>query len=284
MTLATTETPIADPMLPRPYRVARKHRELADTFTLELAPGDGDALAAFAPGQFNMLDVFGVGEIPISFSSEATHTGTLVHTIRAVGVVSRAMCALRSGEWIGVRGPFGTAWPIEQAQGHDVIVVAGGIGLAPLRPVVQRLLAQRERYGQVTLLYGARTPEDILYGKDLQRWRERLALDTRITVDRATGAWQGAVGVVTRLIPSAPINPAHTLAMVCGPEVMMRFTAAALIQRGVAPEHIFVSMERNMACAIGHCGHCQYATTLVCRDGPVFPYTRLRDFLKITEL
>lgn len=276
--------PAADPMLPLPYRVVRKRRELADTYTLELAPGDGDLLAPYAPGQFNMLDVFGVGEIPISISSEATRPDRLVHTIRAVGATSRALCALRQGDWVGVRGPFGTAWPIEQALGRDVVVVAGGIGLAPLRPVVQHLLAARERYPQVVLLYGARTPQDILYGKDLQRWRERAALDVRVTVDRATGVWQGPVGVVTRLISAAPVDPARTLAMVCGPEVMMRFTAAALVQRGVAPERIFVSMERNMACGIAHCGHCQYATSLICRDGPVYPYPRLRDLLPIPEV
>jgi NAD(P)H-flavin reductase len=266
----------SDPMLPTAYRILRVHRELSDTFTLELEPADGSDVPPFATGQFNMLYVFGVGEIPISISGDPSHPQPLVHTTRAVGTVSKAMRELRSDDVIGVRGPFGSRWPIEQAEGKDIVIVAGGIGLAPLRSVMYQVLARREKYGKVVLLYGARTPGYILYRRELERWRSRLDLEVYATVDRATGSWRGSVGVVTRLIPRAPFDPLNTTALICGPEIMMRFTALELEKRGVAAEHIYVSMERNMKCAVGFCGHCQYGPYFVCKDGPVFQYSCLQ--------
>jgi NAD(P)H-flavin reductase len=273
-----------DPMVPRVYRVTRRRRELADTVTLELEPADGGAARPFAPGQFNMLYALGVGEIPISISGDPGRPSPLVHTTRAVGAVSRAVCALRVGDAIGVRGPFGTPWPVERAEGGDVVLVAGGIGLAPLRPALYAVLAARERFGRVVLLYGARTPPDILFRRELERWRARLDLEVLVTVDRATGGWLGSVGVVTRLIPRAAFDPANAVVMVCGPEVMMRFTAAGLEQRGVPAERIYASLERNMQCAVGLCGHCQLGPTLVCRDGPVFALSRVKGLLTTAEL
>ena len=275
---------VMDPMLPAPYRIQRVLREIADTFTLELEPVNSAALPPFASGQFNMLYVFGVGEIPISISGDPVRRELLVHTTRAVGTVSRAMGDLKAGDVIGVRGPFGSSWPLEQATGKDVVIVAGGIGLAPLRSTMYQITAQRERYEKVVLLYGARTPKDILYRRELEQWRAHLDLDVFVTVDHATKGWRGSVGVVPRLIPRAPFDPSNTIALVCGPEIMMRFTIAELERRGIAAEHIFISMERNMKCAVGFCGHCQFGDHFVCKDGPVFQYSQVRDLLVTWEV
>ncbi len=273
-----------DPMLPQLYRVQHVRHEIADTITLELAPEDGSDTPPFSCGQFNMLYVFGVGEIPISISSDPRKRKSLLHTTRAVGMVSRAICALKTGDTIGVRGPFGKPWPVTQAISKDVVIVAGGIGLAPLRSTVYMLAAQREQYGKIALLYGARTPRDILYAKELEQWRARFEMEIAITVDHATSAWHGSVGVVTRLIPRATFEPTNTIAMLCGPEIMMRFTAAELEKREIGAEHIFLSMERNMKCALGFCGHCQYLPYFVCKDGPVFQYSQVRDLLFKREI
>ena len=275
---------LPDPMLPQLYQVQRVQREIPDTFTLELEPGEGVDIPPFASGQFNMLYVFGVGEIPISISGDPARRRPLVHTTRAVGTVSKAMRELKPEDMIGVRGPFGSHWPIEQAMGKDVVIVAGGIGLAPLRSAMYQIISHREKYGKVVLLYGARTPEDILYRREVEHWRAHFDLEVYVTVDNATGKWRGSVGVVTRLIPRAPFDPLNTVAMICGPEVMMRFTAVELEKRGVATENIFVSMERNMKCAIGQCGHCQYGPYFICKDGPVFQYSHVQNLLTKWEI
>jgi NAD(P)H-flavin reductase len=280
----TMHTHNSDPMLPTQFRVRRKRRETYDTFTLELEPLNGTDGLAFAAGQFNMLYVFGVGEVPISISGDPTQPQTVAHTVRAVGTVTTALRNLRPGDVVGVRGPFGTPWPVEEAAGSDVVIVAGGIGLAPLRPALYHLLANRDRYGKVVLLYGARTPEDLLYKRELQKWRGRFDLDVEITVDSATGEWRGNVGVVTTLIPRAPFDPLHTVALVCGPEIMMRFTVLELQKRGIALENIYISMERNMKCAVGFCGHCQFGPTFICKDGPVFRFDQIRPFFETREV
>jgi NAD(P)H-flavin reductase len=276
--------PLPDPMLPQRYRIQRVRREIPDTFTLELEPENGVDIPQFATGQFNMLYVFGVGEIPISISGDPAKRKPLVHTTRAVGTVSKAMRALKANDVIGVRGPFGSYWPIKQAEGKDIVIAAGGIGLAPLRSVMYHIISHRERYSKAVLLYGARTPEDILYRRELEKWRAKFDLEVDVTVDRATGSWRGSVGVVTQLIPRASFDPNNTIAMVCGPEIMMRFTAVGLEQRGIALENIYVSMERNMKCAIGMCGHCQYGPHFVCKDGPVFQYSQLQGLLSKWEV
>jgi NAD(P)H-flavin reductase len=278
--LAVTTT---DPMRPRPFTVSRIGRETGDTFTLNLEPAEAGGFP-FIPGQFNMLYVFGVGEAPISISGDPARPEVLVHTVRAVGSVTRALQSLSKGDQVGVRGPFGTPWPVEQAHGHDVVVVAGGIGLAPLRPVLYHLLLHRGQYGRVVLLYGARTPRDLIFSRELREWRSRFDLEVEVTVDRATAEWQGAVGVVTKLITRSPFDPASAVAFVCGPEVMIRFTAMALQGRGVAVPNIFVSLERNMRCAVGLCGHCQFGPAFVCKDGPVFRYDRALPFFGLREV
>jgi NAD(P)H-flavin reductase len=272
----------SDPMRPALYRVQRQRKDTADTFTLALEP-QHEGVASFAPGQFNMLYGFGVGEVPISISGDPTQPQTLVHTTRAVGTVTRAIRALKRGDTLGVRGPFGSHWPVECCTGKDVVLIAGGIGLAPLRPVIYQLLAQRQQYGNIVILYGTRTPADILYQRQLAQWRARFDVTVDITVDHASDAWRGHVGVVTKLIPNAPFDPFETVAMVCGPEVMMRFTIMELMHRGLATDHIFVSMERNMKCAIGLCGHCQFGPSFICKDGPVMRYDRIAPWFGIRE-
>ena len=272
-----------DPMLPSAYRVLGKVQELDDTWTLELEPAAGDGVGRFEPGQFAMLYAFGAGEVPISVSGGAEGRGPLVHTIRAVGAATRAICTHEAGDSLGVRGPFGSEWPLAEAEGGDVIVVTGGIGLAPLRPAIERLIAKRDSYGAVSLLYGARSPEEMLYAEQLGDWRD-AGIEVETTVDSAPAGWDGRVGLVTTLIPAARFEGERTTALVCGPEVMMRFVATALMDRGVAPDRIQVSLERNMKCAIGHCGHCQLAHQFVCKDGPVFQYHRVETLLGVREL
>jgi NAD(P)H-flavin reductase len=274
----------ADPMAPRLFRVRRVRRETRDTVTVDLEPRDGEPLR-FAPGQFTMLYVFGVGEVPISICGDPTAgDGPLAQTLRGVGAVTDAICRMKRGSTVGVRGPFGTAWPLPEAEGGDVLVIAGGLGLAPLRPAIYHLLAHRARYGRIALLCGARSPENLLFVRELERWRSRFDLQVHVTVDTAGPDWKGNVGVVTTLFPQIEFDPAETTALVCGPEVMMRYTAAELEKRGVAPGCIHLSIERNMKCAVGFCGHCQWGPTFVCKDGPVFQYAAIERWLRIKEL
>jgi NAD(P)H-flavin reductase len=276
--------PGSAPMLPSAWRVLRNSPETHDTFTLELAPAEKGRVCAFAPGQFNMLYAFGAGEAAISISGPPGEPGRLVHTIRGVGMVTRLLAAARRGDEIGVRGPFGTSWDVEAARGHDVVVLAGGIGLAPLRPVIYHLLEHRERYGRVVLLFGARTPDDLLFTRELESWRGRFDVEVDVIVDRATSSWRGNVGVVTSLIPRAHFDPDDAIAFICGPQIMMEFAARDLQKAGVTPDCIYISMERNMRCGIGHCGHCQLGTEFVCKDGPVFRYDFIRPRLGVREL
>jgi NAD(P)H-flavin reductase len=273
----------ADPMVPVPFRVKKVRRELPDTVTMEIVPEAGGPFS-FAPGQFNMLTAFGVGEVPISISGDPGDPARLVHTTRAVGAVSRALDRLKPGQVVGVRGPFGTPWPVEEAFGHDLLLVAGGVGLAPLRPALYRAMALRRNFTRVILLYGARTPRDMLFRTEIERWRGRFDLDVDVTVDRADTGWLGNVGVVTKLAARARFDPYATIAFVCGPEVMMRHVATDLAARGIADERIHLSMERNMKCGCGLCGHCQWGPHFVCKDGPVFRYDRIRPLLSIREI
>jgi NAD(P)H-flavin reductase len=273
-----------EPMLPTPYRIQRVKQETDDTFTLELVPADSVEGSSFAPGQFNMLYVYGVGEVPISISSDPSDAPLIQHTTRVVGTVTKAMRVVKRGDMLGIRGPFGTHWPVEEIVGRDVVIVAGGIGLAPLRPALYRLMAQREKYRKIVLLYGTRTPEDILYRHELEHWRGKFDLEIQVTVDRAASSWRGNVGVVTTMIPRAPFDPSNTAAFICGPEVMMRFTAMELQKRGVATDRTYLSMERNMKCGIGLCGHCQFGPVFTCKDGPVFSYDQIVALLGRAEV
>ena len=276
------DRPAAAPMVPKVVRVAAAQQELPDVWTLNIDAGDSGF--PFAPGQFNMLYAFGVGEAAISISGDPTRPERLVHTIRSVGKVSDALARLRPGDPLGLRGPYGGGWPLDAAVGSDVIIVAGGLGLAPLRPTLYRLMAERDRYGRIVILCGARSPTDILYRNELEGWRTRLDIEIEVTVDRAGRDWHGNVGVVTTLIERAAFDPAHAVAMLCGPEIMMRFAAAGLEKVGVSASSIYLSMERNMKCAIGHCGHCQFSSDFVCKDGPVATWADLGRLIVMREI
>lgn len=272
-------------LLPRRFRVQRSSRELPDTWTLELGADDGGGALAFRPGQFTMLYAFGVGEAAISISGDPAEPERLVHTVRAVGPVTKAICAVERGDTLGVRGPYGTPWPVEAARGKDIVIVAGGIGLAPLRPAIRAVLADRASFGRVSILVGARTPKDLLYPEELRRWKSRADADVRVTVDSPSKAsWKGDVGMVTPLIGRSTFDPTKTVAMMCGPEIMMRVVGAEFLRRGVPSASVFLSMERNMKCAVGLCGHCQLGPEFVCKDGPVFTWTRMERSLRVREL
>jgi len=272
------------PLVPEPFKVKRIRKETRDTFTIDLESRNGSGKFNFEPGQFNMLYLFGVGEAPISISGDPGIGKTLTHTIRAVGTLTKAMQNLKKGDTIGVRGPYGESWPVEQCKGKDVVIIAGGIGLAPLRPVLYSLLAEREKFGKVVLLYGARTPEDMLFRAELEQWRVRFDQEVLVTVDRGTGNWLGNVGVVTFLVPKATFDVNNCIGMVCGPEVMMRFAIQELMRRGVPSGKIYLSMERSMRCGIGHCGHCQFGHVFICKDGPVFRYDQMIDLLRKRDI
>jgi NAD(P)H-flavin reductase len=271
-------------LLPRPFRVTRVRRELGDVWTLELQAADDGGPVRFQPGQFTMVYVFGIGEVPLSISGDPLKPDVLVHTVRAVGTVTRAVCAAKKDDVLGVRGPYGEGWPVETALGRDVVIIAGGLGLAPLRPLVRAIMARRSAFGRLVLLVGARTPASLLFVRELAHWRARFDLDVRATVDAGDPTWNGEVGVITTLIPRATFAPATTTAFVCGPEVMMRFAAADLAHHGVPPDRIFLSMERNMKCAVGVCGHCQFGPAFICKDGPVLSYARVEASLRIREV
>jgi NAD(P)H-flavin reductase len=270
-------------MVPRPFRVASRRQETDDTWTLALEPVDGGPAPSFLPGQFNMLYAFGVGEVPISVSG-STPGGQIEHTVRAVGPVSAAICRAQPGEQLGLRGPFGSSWPLEGAAGRHVVVIAGGIGLAPLRPALLQALSAREQLAGLVLLCGGRTPTQLLFRSELEAWNTDPRLELAVTVDSAEPGWLGHVGVVTTLIGGASFDPGRAVALIVGPEVMMRFTIEALLARGLAAADIHISIERNMKCAITHCGRCQFGPTFACREGPVMSFAAIERFLRVREL
>lgn len=269
------------PMTPSWGTVIDVRQDLADTVTLTIEPEGGGF--DFAPGQFTMLYKFGIGEVPISISGDPAESEQLVQTIRRAGAVTNALCDLGPGDPIGVRGPFGTPWPVAEAEGGDLVFVGGGIGLAPLRPAILYALAHRKRFSDVVLLYGARSSQELLYAEELREWGARFDMTVLVTVDRGEPGWTGSVGVVTKLVRRGPYDPEETTALVCGPEIMMRFAAAELLKRGIARRRIFLSMERNMKCGFGSCGHCQMGRMFVCSDGPVFPLDGAARYLRRLE-
>jgi NAD(P)H-flavin reductase len=273
-----------DPMCPVPYRVTDRRVETADSVTLRLAP-IGATLPSFRPGQFAMLYSHGIGEIAVSISGDpAGLDGSLTHTIRDVGAVSRALHAAQPGDLIGARGPYGTDWGLETAIGRDLVIVAGGVGLAPLRPALLAMLAERSSYRRVVLIVGARNPGEFLFRDQLDFWTTTPSMDTVLTVDTPAADWRGHVGFVTEPLARLRVEPSATSAFLCGPEPMMRFCANMLIDKGVQPRSIRLSLERNMKCGIGLCGHCQLGPLLVCRDGPVVSYDMAQRLLQVPEL
>ncbi len=278
------------PMIPELWRVTRRRQELGDTATLTIEPVDEAARSSTPhPGQFAMLWWFGVGEVAISYSSIDASTGSVSHTVRAVGPVTTAIATARVGDILGARGPFGQGWDLDAAVGNDVVLVGGGLGLAPIRSAVEAIGARRGDFGSVALLAGARSPGDLLYLEELGELCTGADIDLHLTVDHlpsrtALVQWRARVGVVTDLIGGLVTTPARTTALVCGPEIMMRYAARALTTEGLTPGNIQISLERNMHCGIGLCGHCQLGPLLVCRDGPVVTYDVAGPWLTTREL
>lgn len=273
------------PMAPQMCRVAEAWQEAEDVVSLRLVAPDGYG-SRIEPGQFNMLYAFGVGEAAISLSGDPARREELLHTIRPVGRVSAALTRLKAGDMVGVRGPFGTGWPVDSEKKRHLLLVAGGLGLAPLRPAIYRALAHQRSYAGLGLVVGARSPRALLYPYQLAGWVSGGALGMSLTVDHAGPDWTGSVGVVTQELAKAldGVDPSSVSAFVCGPEVMMRHTCATLSGLGVPEDRTWVSMERNMKCAVGHCGHCQFGPDFVCRDGPVFRYDTVAERMMLREV
>jgi anaerobic sulfite reductase subunit B len=272
----------SDTAVPRPHSIVGARGETPDTMTFELESVDGQP-TPFAPGQFAMLSVFGVGESAISISGDPAHPERVTQTVRAVGTVTHRLHRMGVGDVVGVRGPYGRGWPLDAATGTDLLIVAGGLGLAPVRPAILAALTRRERHERVAIVIGARSPSDLLYRDELLGWAARDDVQVAVTVDTADPGWRGPVGVVTRLLPTIDLDPHRATALVCGPEVMMRHTVRELVDRGMAQDRIHVSLERNMRCGVGTCGHCQLGPLFICRDGPVLSAERAGPLMEVRE-
>jgi NAD(P)H-flavin reductase len=282
--MITAPQKVREPMRPRPFRVIDKERDTHDTVTQILEPLDGEPFF-FLPGQFMMFYTVGVGEVPASIAGNPQDTRRIVHTVRGQGAVTDSICDLDIGDVVGLRGPYGTGWPMDDAVGKDLLIITGGIGLAPLRPAVLEGLRRRSQLSSLSLLYGARTPRDLLFKDDLLGWESSPDVNVEITVDRAgVYDWSGDVGLVTTLLPRIYFTPENTQVFICGPEVMMRVVARELRDRGVPSSRIWISLERNMKCAIGFCGHCQFGPGFLCKEGPVVPFDRFEQRMTVSEL
>jgi NAD(P)H-flavin reductase len=257
--------------------------EGVSTFWLRFTDPEVQKRYHFAPGQFNMLYLPGYGEAAVSMSSDPEAPDRLLgHTIRHVGNVTKGITRLKVSDMVGIRGPFGSSWPLETVEGKDIVVACGGIGLPPLRPLIYHIMHNRSKYGKVTLLYGARTPKDLLYQNEYEIWKQ-ADIDVNVTVDRGDETWDGRVGVVPMWFYNLRVDPHKTAVMTCGPEIMIRFVIYEGLARRVPAERIFVSLERNMKCGQGSCGHCQIGPYFVCKDGPVFPFSALEKFFNVEE-
>ncbi len=269
-------------MIPDIFYVKRRTEEYPGTFTLHLKKKVDQPQTSFQPGQFNMLYAFGAGEVPISMSGPQHNTSVYIHTIRTVGQTTQALEQLREGDQLGVRGPFGRGWPVEKTSGKTIVIIAGGLGLAPLRPLIYHLLSKNRNAADILIFYGAKSQPEMLYSDELKNWEQQLTLHT--SVDMATPGWQGNVGAVTSLLTSTKIDPENAIAFICGPEIMMRFAIQELIKKNLPRTSIYLSMERNMKCATGHCGHCQWGPSFICKDGPVFCYEEIHEWFHRTEV
>jgi len=263
--------------LPRDAVVTAITEHMPDTRTFRLRLQDGEGKLAFRPGQFNMVGLPGFGEAPFTFSSPPQADGSFEHTIRAVGRLTKGLFKLHVGEVLHVRGPFGSAWPLDQVKGRDLLIVAGGMGMVPLRPLLLEAFMKRPDYGKIVILFGARTPGELIYGEEFDSWRGQPETALLLTVDEVPPGeeWKAHTGVVTGLFPDMDIDPDNAAVLTCGPEIMMRFVARGLLLRGFSPARMYVSLERRMRCGTGHCGHCQLGPKFVCKDGPVFRYEEL---------
>ena len=269
-----------NPYLPREAVIVGRTQESPNTFTLELRLSDGQPYD-FAPGQFNMLYLYGSGEVPISIVADADGSGVLTHTIRALGRITHGLAALKVGDHLGLRGPYGRGWPMQEAQDHDVVVVTGGLGCAPSVSIIHHILTHRDQYGHLSILQGVKHTDDLIWRRQYDTWAGMPDVEVHLAADIAEPGWHGHVGLVTALFDRLQLKPDRSVAMLCGPEMMMRASADGLHQLGLAADAVYLSMERNMQCAIGHCGHCQMGGHFVCRDGPVFSWPEVRELLGV---
>jgi NAD(P)H-flavin reductase len=271
----------ADPYLPIEAEVVDRLRESDTIFTLRLRVCDPGVRQTFRfePGQFNMVYLYGVGEVPISIVSDPEYEDLLDHTIRIVGRVTRGLARLRRGDRLGIRGPYGRSWPLERARGHDLTIVTGGLGCAPVVSVINYVLKRRTEFGFLTIIQGVKHSADLIWRERYVEWAKLPRVKVLLAADQGSAHWPWHVGVVTELLDQAPAEPGSTVFMMCGPEVMMRNAARIVSARGHADSDIYLSIERNMQCALGHCGHCQYGAPFVCREGPVFSYGQVKQIL-----
>lgn len=269
-----------DPHLPHVAVIDERTQESSNIFTLRLQYEDTGLQDAFefAPGQFNMVTLFGVGEIPISIVNDPLDSHFFDHTIRVVGRVSEGMSRLQPGDRVGIRGPFGRGWPMERIKGQDVLLITGGLGCAPLVSVIRYLIRRREDYGHIHILQGVKHSNDLIWREQYDEWAKIRDVHIMLAADVASKGWSGQQGMVTELIDQISLRSQRTVVLLCGPELMMLAAVAALREQGIPDSQIWFSMERNMQCGIGQCGHCQVGPKFVCRDGPVFCYSELADF------
>jgi len=267
----------ANPYLIQPATIVEKIREAEDIDTYRLRFVDEQVRRSyrFAAGQFNMIYLFGVGEVAISIVSDPDEPESLDHTIRAVGRVTKAIAQLQPGDELGIRGPFGHGWPLEAIRGKDIVIVTGGLGCAPVVGAIEYVFRRRNQYGNVNILHGVKTPHDLLFRERFDAWRRQPDTQVLLTSDQPDKTWHYHVGVVTELFEQVAVDPARTVVLMCGPEIMMRLGAPILIARGVPAAAIHVSLERHMECGIGLCGHCQMGPYFLCKDGPVMSYDRV---------
>ncbi len=269
-------------LIPKPTTIVRVRTETSNvrTYYVKL-PKDVELPK---PGQFNMLYVHGVGEVPISVSDVDHRTGVVAHTTKFTGSVTGTFTYLKEGDLIGFRGPYGKGWPMDSSVGKDVVLIAGGIGLPPLRPVVREVAKDRARYGRLIIIYGARTPKDLIYSYEYGDYEAIPNTELHLTVDNPDEGWRGNVGVVTDLIRQADVDPEDSIAMICGPEIMMRYAVKELLKRGFKANRVFLSLERRMKCGVGLCGHCQVGPYFVCKHGPVFPLWFISKYFWVDQI
>jgi len=275
-----------NPFVPKPAEIVERRHEAKNIYTyrLRLCEKKDRQHYGFFPGQFNMLYVFGVGEIPISISSDPTDLESIDHIIRVVGTVSRALGECKKGDILGLRGPFGSQWPLEETQEKDILFVTGGLGCAPVMGAIHYILKRRKSYGAVKILHGIKAPHDLIYQKKIQEWKKFPDTEVHLTSDSGDKHWKYHIGVVTNLLEKIELRPEETIVMMCGPEIMMHFAIKEFLRREIPPEQIYLSMERNMKCALGFCGHCQYGPQFICKDGPILRYDRIQEIFKLKEI
>jgi NAD(P)H-flavin reductase len=260
-----------------PARIIARRAETSGiyTFSMRFLEPDVGRTYRFKAGQFNMLYAFGVGEVAISIVSDPAEPEILEHTIRIAGRVTGVTAGWKVGDVVGVRGPYGNGWPVAEARGRDVVVITGGLGCAPVVGLINYIFRRRDEYGELHILHGVKTPNDLLYRERFDEWRRAPRTKVYLTADQPDKSWHYKIGVVTELFDELTA-PSSSIVMMCGPEVMMQFAAHSLLRKGIPDHAIYLSMERRMECAVGLCGHCQYREHFVCKDGPVFSYQTVR--------